>query len=249
MRRKHKEATEYAREGYDNASRAVAQYDPHVSLADKTVLDAGCGLGGKTVYYSEQDTRYVIGVDFDDTHVSHARHFAETRNAEKVRFLVAGLARLPLPQNSFDLIFLNDVVEHIPRPVLRDSFLECRRVLKPGGKICLQFPPWSCYNASHLYHYISVPWCHLIFSEETLVRVTKRYEPQPRIGSLSYIEHFRQLNRIELDEFQTIVADSGLRTLDIERRMIKGLEILKFLPILRRFLTTRIVAVLTTDSQ
>lgn len=243
--RNRSNASEYAEEAYRAAATSLEHYRLHNSLRGKMVLDAGCGLGGKTVYYSEMACKYVAGVDMDPTHIRHATDFATSKGALKLGFLVADLSALPFPPSTFDVIILSDVVEHIRRPILKDTFTECSRLVRPDGKIYLQFPPWSCYNASHLFDYISVPWAHLIFSEETLINVTKKYDPQPRIGELSYTEHFRQLNRIGVSEFLDIVTECDLAVNRLERRMIKNINALRYLPVLRKYLTTRILAVLS----
>jgi ubiquinone/menaquinone biosynthesis C-methylase UbiE len=42
-------------------------------------------------------------------------------------------AELPFPDENFDLVYANFVVEHLERP--RAAFAEWRRVLKPGGAL------------------------------------------------------------------------------------------------------------------
>lgn len=48
--------------------------------------------------------------------------------------------RLPIPDDAFDLVFINHVIHHVEdlAPVLR----ELRRVVRPGGRIvCIEFHP------------------------------------------------------------------------------------------------------------
>jgi len=147
--------------------------------------------------------------------------------------------------DTFDLIFLNDVVEHIRRPVLVEALQECKRVVKPNGKICLEFPPWTSWDASHLYDYIYIPWCQLLFSDDTLMSVLERMDLNPRFGRLSAFEHFKELNRITIAEFWDIVRNINLKTDQSERRMIMKKRFLKYIPFINKYLTTRVVAILS----
>jgi SAM-dependent methyltransferase len=40
-----------------------------------------------------------------------------------------------LPDASLDVVFSNSVLEHVPAPVIARSFMEARRILRPGGVI------------------------------------------------------------------------------------------------------------------
>jgi 2-polyprenyl-3-methyl-5-hydroxy-6-metoxy-1,4-benzoquinol methylase len=80
-------------------------------------------------------------VDLDEKHINYALEYAAKKNYPNVEFKVANLANLPFESDKFDVILLNDVVEHIKRPILIDVLKECKRVLKKGGRIFIEFPP------------------------------------------------------------------------------------------------------------
>lgn len=50
------------------------------------------------------------------------------------------LNRLPLPDNSVDLIYTSHFIEHIPYDQVNKFLSECRRILKPGGVIRIVTP-------------------------------------------------------------------------------------------------------------
>jgi 2-polyprenyl-3-methyl-5-hydroxy-6-metoxy-1,4-benzoquinol methylase len=73
------------------------------------------------------------------------------------------LERADFPQDTFDLIALSDLLEHVPSPL---SFLrEVWKILKPGGMIMIVTPnaaslterlmrgKWSHYKSEHLYYF------------------------------------------------------------------------------------------------
>lgn len=51
---------------------------------------------------------------------------------------VGALEEVALPSNSFDVISMNHVLEHIQNPIL--LFKECNRILKPGGRLVVVTP-------------------------------------------------------------------------------------------------------------
>ncbi len=102
--------------------------------ASSRVLEVGCGAGGCAVYLAEQTGADVTGIDSNEHGVVNAEALAASQGlAARARFLRADAGEvLPFADDSFDAVFSNDALCHIPhRPqVLR----EWRRVLKPRGR-------------------------------------------------------------------------------------------------------------------
>lgn len=101
---------------------------------DKSVLDLGAGAG----IVSEMDFRgfakRVCGVDLDPRVVSNPL-------VDEGR--VADASKIPYGENLFDLVFADNVVEHLDDPAA--VFSEVRRVLKPGGIFIFKTPNRSHY--------------------------------------------------------------------------------------------------------
>ncbi len=100
------------------------------------VLDLGCG-GGKENTDLRSESAFVVGCD-----ISHE----VTRNryvSERVR---GNCYALPFCSASFDLVFMDFVLEHLEDPERCAS--ETFRVLKRGGYLVFRTP--------NLYHYVSV---------------------------------------------------------------------------------------------
>jgi 2-polyprenyl-3-methyl-5-hydroxy-6-metoxy-1,4-benzoquinol methylase len=99
--------------------------------APGTLLDVGCGHG---VFLSVMAKRgwTVTGVDFDPAAVEAARteHGLDVHVGTVDTMVDRGM--------SFDVVTASHVVEHVPDPV---SFLaQCRRLLRPGGRVVLKTP-------------------------------------------------------------------------------------------------------------
>jgi ubiquinone/menaquinone biosynthesis C-methylase UbiE len=140
---------------------------------DKTVLDIGCGGGGKTCYYGTFGPKEMIGIDIVPHYAEEGNAFAREKGLDdRVRFMTADSAELPFADNTFDTIIMNDAMEHVDRPEL--TLEECFRVLKPGGHLYINFPPYYHPYGAHLSDAIGIPWVHAFFSEQALIDAYKQ---------------------------------------------------------------------------
>ena len=106
----------------------------------RTALEVACGSGGITCRMALETGARCVGVDINVAGIdSAARRSQELGLASQVEFHVADAARpLPFPDGSFDAIFCNDAINHLPGrlEVLRDWY----RVLRPGGRLLYTDP-------------------------------------------------------------------------------------------------------------
>ena len=116
---------------FASRTRAIQAYlDRYVGAGKPLrVLDVGCGAGNMAHHLARYGQ--VIGVDLQPKPLAVARQ----RGLE----VQEGSADdLPFDDHTFDLVTLLDVVEHVPNE--HGVFGECRRVLKPGGKLMVTAP-------------------------------------------------------------------------------------------------------------
>lgn len=99
------------------------------------VLEVGCGSGGYALHLAENVGCRLVGLDINVPGVSNANQLALARGlASQARFEQCDASKnLPFDDNTFDAVFANDVLCHLPeRPrVLGEMF----RTLKPGGRM------------------------------------------------------------------------------------------------------------------
>lgn len=113
----------------------------------KKILDIGCGHADyfKDIYKNNSN---IIGLDPDKN--------ALNKNKIIKNKIVATIEKIPLPDNSTDLIICAFVLEHIENPGAAIS--EVSRVLAPGGKFIFLTPNKNNYvvflnrTIPHLFH-------------------------------------------------------------------------------------------------
>lgn len=162
-----------------------------------SVLDAGCGTGGTLPMLSGLGK--VVGLELDDG----AAQVAITRHAGKL--CRGGLPHdMPFSEQTFDLIVLLDVLEHIDDDL--SAMMTVKNLLRPNGYLILTVPAfpflWSQhdegshhkrrYQASSLARLIQEAGLQaeyitffntLLFPAATLVRLARRLIPPNEIAS------------------------------------------------------------------
>jgi SAM-dependent methyltransferase len=94
------------------------------------LLDVGSGVGELLALARAADWD-AVGVDVDPAVVAYAR-------ARGLDVRLGELTALALPADSFDLVTLWNVIDVVPAPV--GLLAECRRLLRPGGRIFVRTP-------------------------------------------------------------------------------------------------------------
>jgi SAM-dependent methyltransferase len=108
---------------------------PPAELANKTVLDAGCGTG-RFMDLAARAGAEVVGVD-----LSLAIEVAQENlgHLPNCHFVQADLLRPPFASASFDFIYSIGVLHHTPNT--RQAFRSLLSALKPGGDVALWVYP------------------------------------------------------------------------------------------------------------
>jgi 2-polyprenyl-3-methyl-5-hydroxy-6-metoxy-1,4-benzoquinol methylase len=137
------------------------------ALPGGRVLDVGCGAGEWLLKMRELGWQ-VEGVDFDENAVK-----AAARSGLEIG--IGSVEDQNYPDERFDAITLNHVIEHVPDPMR--TLTECHRILKKGGKLVL-FTPNGASLSHKLFkrHWrgLEAPRHLHIFSNQSLPGLLKR---------------------------------------------------------------------------
>jgi SAM-dependent methyltransferase len=113
--------------------------------ADRVVLDFGCGPGRFTPGLAALADGEAIGVD----PISHLLELAP--RGERVTYRLLENGRIPLPDDSVDVVWIALVLCMIPDGVaLRKAISEIRRVLRPGGLLFVVENTADCEDRPHI---------------------------------------------------------------------------------------------------
>jgi SAM-dependent methyltransferase len=132
------------------------------------LLDLGCGDGNNSIWLKEF-TENLYASDYNMVRLARAKVFIP----ESTVFL-ADVLRYPAADSSFDVIFFNHVLEHIPDD--RGALREVWRILKPDGLLVLGVPnegawwwqmaykrnPQSLQTTDHRHFYTAASVCALL---------------------------------------------------------------------------------------
>lgn len=121
-----------------------------------SALDAGCGTGGLLAWLSATG-RFdrLAGVDLSPEAIELAREAVPGADLR-----VMGLTGLPYADGAFDLVTLDDVLQHVHEDAVQPSLRELRRVLAPAGALLVRTnggrrarrvrPDWRLYDRATL---------------------------------------------------------------------------------------------------
>lgn len=144
---------------------------------------------------------------------------------------------LPFPDESFDIVTLFDVIEHVENP--KKMLSEVLRVLKPKGILYVEFTPFYSVTGHHLYDYTVLP-IHLLtpwlIKDMIHKKNVKSFQSKEDFWNL-----YLSLNKLTISTFQKMLK----KTTTVEEKYIikypdvftVNLPFLKFLGPLKDFFT------------
>lgn len=123
--------------------------EPERDLADRRVLEIGCGRGDFARWLAGQKDRprLLVAADFSVSAVAAGRKAAHEEGLDRISWQVADIGQLDFPDGTFDTVFSLETIEHTPSPPR--AIAELARVLAPGGRLFLTTPNYL--NAAGLY--------------------------------------------------------------------------------------------------
>lgn len=223
----------------------------------KKILEIWCGWWGKVIYISEHFDCSAVWIDLNLNFLSQAKSKAQEKWVEsKVSFLEMNALELKFDDDEFDMVFMSDVLEHIPNT---DKLIkEVCRVTKKDWSILFDFAPYYHYFGHHLWDTIQIPWLHLITTEKFRIDLYKQSvkgfpDADKRIDLRIWKnnngqESFTYLNGITRKKFENIISKCEemwiFKKCTISYFMLKNILILNKIPFLREIGIRHIVWVL-----
>ena len=126
----------------------------------RSLIDIGSHRGGYSIAFAKMGYD-VTGIDIDESKLQTAREMSRSQGLD-ILFEKGDAMNIPFGDNSFDIAISSNIIEH-----LSDSEAhlgECHRILRRGGLLYLQFPPYWGILGAHVYAKgIPLPFQYLPF--------------------------------------------------------------------------------------
>jgi len=111
------------------------------------VLDIGAGAGTYTIMLA-QDGHQVTWNDISEEALRQAKYFVDKFSvSERVTFCLGDCQKLPLDDNTFDSVWMGEILEHVPDPL--GALKEALRVTRKGGKVIFSTPHDFAFDQIH----------------------------------------------------------------------------------------------------
>lgn len=162
----------------------------------KDVLELGCGTGQGAGYLAGLAGGFLAG-DYSEKILGIARaHYGE-----RIKFQQLDAQQVPFKDGSFEVVVLFEAIYYLPSA---ERFVaECRRVLRPGGKVLIATANKDLYDfnpSPHSYTYYGVSELRDLF---------RRYGFAPSFFGNTPVDGLSWRQRI-LRPIKKFVANSGL---------------------------------------
>lgn len=218
--------------GEDTIKFFLKKYSAEEMFKNKKVLDFGCGAGGKSLYYASLGAEKVTGIDIVESYKAESEALADKLGlSERFEFVLGSATESGFADNTFDTIIMNDFMEHIADP--EKVLCEARRIIKPGGKIFINFPPYYHPFGAHISDAVNMPWCHLFFGESTLVETYKDLvkslpDGENRIKfriskNQKGKEYFSYINKMTIKRFKRILKAQNISPVYYDETPIRNI--------------------------
>jgi SAM-dependent methyltransferase len=127
---------------------------PFSETRGKAVLEVGCGAGYDAYEFCRNGACYA-GIDITPENIERTKtHLGLFGFNGDIR--LGDAEKLDFPDESFDFVFSNGVLHHIPN--ISRGLTEIRRVLKPGGELWM-----TLYHKNSVFYRLSVClWKHVL---------------------------------------------------------------------------------------
>ncbi|MDL2223513.1 class I SAM-dependent methyltransferase [Bacteroidales bacterium OttesenSCG-928-M11] len=184
MQKRHQDSSLYLSEQIYTTEKYVIPFiEQNATIVPGTkVLEVGCGEGGDLKPFADRGC-YCIGIDINEQKINKGRSYYKENQPSggSIQLLVENIYDKNDLGDTFDIIFLRDVIEHIPG---QEALLcHLRNFMNENTVLFFAFPPWQNPFGGHqqicrnkfLSH---IPFLHLL-PKWLYGRVLKSFRENP----------------------------------------------------------------------
>jgi 2-polyprenyl-3-methyl-5-hydroxy-6-metoxy-1,4-benzoquinol methylase len=212
-------------------------------LADKIVLDFGCGEGKEAIAAALHGAKLVYGIDIRDVSLEIAQKSSREHGVHDQCVFLNGISqnsRVREISEKLEVAYSLDSFEHFSEP--KQILEQLYSLLAPGGELYVSFgPPWKHPFGCHMFFLNFVPWMHFLFKEETIMAVRAGYRQD---GAKRFGEVEGGLNQMTVGRFIGLAESSNFQIEKLRLIPIKGLTWLVRNHSMREYFTSVVQCVL-----
>lgn len=128
---------------YDWNYKQILPNDPNVNI-----LDIGCGLGQFLFWAKEHGYKKYYGVDLSPEMID----FCRTHVTDRAQTIESVESFLQNKTAEYDVIVMNDVIEHLEKHLVVPYIEMMKRALKPGGMLLIKTNNVSAITGARMRH-------------------------------------------------------------------------------------------------
>jgi len=125
-------------------NRFTARHKKCISICGevkgKKILNIGSYNGWFEKEMINRGAKEIVGIDINDKFLKMAKN-----NVPKAKYLKMSALELNFPKDSFDIITMFDVLEHLPREKENKVFSRIYKILRPKGKLIISVPNYHFF--------------------------------------------------------------------------------------------------------
>jgi SAM-dependent methyltransferase len=144
----------------------IEQYRGARPKSEIAIFDHGCGGGLTLLYLAARGYTNIYGNDVGGNYSTQNRITSEILQHDSPRFTISDGKTIPLPDGSIDIVFSQQVLEHVDVVSVESYFSEEGRVLKSAGWAIHQIPhrlaPYDSHTQMWFIQYFPGP-IHRVF--------------------------------------------------------------------------------------
>ncbi len=112
--------------------------DMEPNLKGKKVLDVGCGFGRLSILCALKGASQVVAIDLSKPLIQSLNRVINILKFTNMKSYIMDAEKIDLEPNQFDIIYLCEVIEHLPNPA--KVLHSIHSLLKPDGNLILSTP-------------------------------------------------------------------------------------------------------------
>lgn len=118
------------------------------------VADVGCGNGQFLLLLSEfARPSYLFGIEIKEKLINNAKKLFQKAGHRRYQFELYDAEHFPVELEEMDIIFLVDVLHHVPKQKQETFLVDLSKMIKPGARLVLKdidsASPFVFFNKIH----------------------------------------------------------------------------------------------------